>query len=306
MAPTLGLAPPPRATRQMGRADSGRRAIDSIVPSRDRDRTLGMGAILLWATLASLTVLTGPIPPFQTTAIVFTIGGAVIGACRRAARAEPLCIRPTPASLALGIYGLFGYHALYFAALKLAPPAEAHLICLAVGAVDRAVLRPAARAPAARAPRAGAPSRLGRGRDPGVAKARRRQRLPTPSRLRLRAGARLRAGVVELFGGLAPARRRAQREPRRVLPGDRRARLRCAASCSRPGRAPAGPDGLAALAASALGPVGAAFLLWDIGMKRGNVPLLGVLSYASPIISTGLLVALGSPSRPGRWPSPAR
>ena len=42
--------------------------------------------------------------------------------------------------------------------------------------------------------------------------------------------------------------------------------------------------------ASALGPVGAAFLLWDIGMKKGNVPLLGVLSYASPIISTGLLV----------------
>jgi drug/metabolite transporter (DMT)-like permease len=42
-----------------------------------------------------------------------------------------------------------------------------------------------------------------------------------------------------------------------------------------------------------LGPVGAAFLLWDIGMKRGNVPLLGVLSYASPILSTVLLVALG-------------
>ena len=39
--------------------------------------------------------------------------------------------------------------------------------------------------------------------------------------------------------------------------------------------------------------MGAAFLLWDIGMKSGNVPLLGVLSYASPILSTALLVALG-------------
>ena len=48
-----------------------------------------------------------------------------------------------------------------------------------------------------------------------------------------------------------------------------------------------------ALIGLGLGPVGAAFLLWDIGMKRGSVPLLGVLSYASPIISTGLLVALG-------------
>ena len=33
-------------------------------------------AILLWATLATLTVLTGPLPAFQTTAIAFTIGGA--------------------------------------------------------------------------------------------------------------------------------------------------------------------------------------------------------------------------------------
>src|SRR5262249_19643390 len=48
-----------------------------------------------------------------------------------------------------------------------------------------------------------------------------------------------------------------------------------------------------ALAALGLGPVGPAFLLWDIGMKRGNVALLGVLSYASPILSTLLLIALG-------------
>jgi drug/metabolite transporter (DMT)-like permease len=48
-----------------------------------------------------------------------------------------------------------------------------------------------------------------------------------------------------------------------------------------------------ALTGLGLGPVGAAFLLWDIGMKGGSVPLLGVLSYASPILSTALLVALG-------------
>jgi len=48
-----------------------------------------------------------------------------------------------------------------------------------------------------------------------------------------------------------------------------------------------------ALVGLGLGPVGTAFLLWDIGMKGGSVPLLGVLSYASPILSTALLVALG-------------
>jgi len=48
-----------------------------------------------------------------------------------------------------------------------------------------------------------------------------------------------------------------------------------------------------ALIGMGLGPLGAAFLFWDIGMKRGNVPLLGVLSYAALILSTLLLIALG-------------
>ena len=56
---------------------------------------------------------------------------------------------------------------------------------------------------------------------------------------------------------------------------------------------PAGRIAWLALLGLGVGPVGAAFLLWDIGMKGGSVPLLGVLSYASPIISTGLLMALG-------------
>src|SRR6185295_5708472 len=85
------------------------------------------GAILLWASLATLTTLKGPIPPFQTTAMVFAVG-ATVAALIALLRGRLHCIRPTAASLALGIYGLFGYHALYFAALRLAPPAEAHLI----------------------------------------------------------------------------------------------------------------------------------------------------------------------------------
>ena len=48
-----------------------------------------------------------------------------------------------------------------------------------------------------------------------------------------------------------------------------------------------------ALVLLGLGPVGGAFLLWDIGMKRGHIALLGVLSYTSPILSTGLLVVCG-------------
>src|SRR4249920_23984 len=98
------------------------------MPTMSKSATLlGVGAILLWATLASLTALRGAIPPFQTTAIVFAIGGGVV-LLAAATRGRLSLVRPTPASLALGIAGLFGYHALYFAALKLAPPAEANLI----------------------------------------------------------------------------------------------------------------------------------------------------------------------------------
>lgn len=39
-----------------------------------------------------------------------------------------------------------------------------------------------------------------------------------------------------------------------------------------------------------LGPVGIAFFTWDYGIKHGNIQLLGVLSYAAPLISVVLLL----------------
>ena len=55
---------------------------------------------------------------------------------------------------------------------------------------------------------------------------------------------------------------------------------------------PAGTQWLA-VAALGIGPVGAAFYVWDIGVKRGDIRLLGVLSYAAPVLSTLILVAAG-------------
>jgi drug/metabolite transporter (DMT)-like permease len=56
------------------------------------------------------------------------------------------------------------------------------------------------------------------------------------------------------------------------------------------------PDARQALAALmlGLGPVGAAFFLWDAGMKRGDPRLLGTLAYAVPVASTLLLAATGA------------
>jgi drug/metabolite transporter (DMT)-like permease len=40
-------------------------------------------------------------------------------------------------------------------------------------------------------------------------------------------------------------------------------------------------------------PVGAAFYAWDIGVKRGNIQVLGAASYAAPLLSTLVLIAAG-------------
>ena len=42
-----------------------------------------------------------------------------------------------------------------------------------------------------------------------------------------------------------------------------------------------------------IGPIGAAFYAWDIGMKRGDIRVLGAASYATPLLSTGFLIAAG-------------
>jgi len=40
-------------------------------------------------------------------------------------------------------------------------------------------------------------------------------------------------------------------------------------------------------------PVGAAFYAWDHGVKNGNIQILGVASYAAPVLSTLVLIAFG-------------
>src|SRR5580693_8774523 len=89
---------------------------------------IGLTAILMWSLLAVLTVATGKIPAFQLAAITFAIGG-MVGLSTFIGRPEALSALRQPAPVwALGVGGLFGYHALYFLALRLAPPAEAGLV----------------------------------------------------------------------------------------------------------------------------------------------------------------------------------
>src|SRR3954471_14985415 len=88
----------------------------------------GFAAILLWSLLALFTAASGTVPPFQLAAMTFLVGG-LVGVASWIVRPHGVrALRQRPVVWALGVGGLFGYHALYFAALRLAPPAEAGLI----------------------------------------------------------------------------------------------------------------------------------------------------------------------------------
>jgi drug/metabolite transporter (DMT)-like permease len=92
-----------------------------------RATSFGFTAILMWSLLALLTVATGKVPPFQLAAMTFAVGGAIGIVWMAVTNAWNALRQPLPV-WAVGVGGLFGYHALYFTALRLAPPAEAGLI----------------------------------------------------------------------------------------------------------------------------------------------------------------------------------
>src|SRR5579864_9670775 len=89
---------------------------------------IGLTAILMWSLLAVLTVATGKIPAFQLAAMTFAIG-ALVGCLTWIGRPDAIgALRQEPLAWIVGVGGLFGYHALYFLALRSAPPAEAGLL----------------------------------------------------------------------------------------------------------------------------------------------------------------------------------
>jgi drug/metabolite transporter (DMT)-like permease len=247
-----------------------------------------LGAIALWSLLATLGVSLAHLPPFLLTGLALVIGS--VPAWPRASQWKvPL------RTLALGLYGLFGFHLLLFIALRHAPAVEANLVNylwpllivvlapvflpglrLRVTHIAAAV---AGFTGAAIAILGAAPSASGAwswGYLPALGSAfiwasyslwtRRVPAFPTAA-----------IGLFGLVSGLLSLACHGMLEP--------------AADITR--------RDLMLLAIMGLGPLGAAFFLWDKALKLGDARQIGILSYLTPLASTVLLlVASGRPLTP--------
>ncbi len=261
-----------------------------IFSASSRATAIGAIAILLWSSQALLTTLTGTVPPFQLIAMCFAIGG-LVGLAIQSRNGNPFgqWVQPWPVWL-LGVGGLFGYHALYFFGLRNAPPVEASLVAylwpLLIVIFAALFL--------------GGRLRFGHlaGATLGFIGA----------ALLVTGGQRSNIGPEHVFGlvcAFASAvvwaiysvlSRRYANVPSQIV---------IAFCLSTSGLSfiahllfentvwPENTMQWFAVVGLGLGPLGLAFTVWDIGMKRGNISLLGTASYAAPLLSTMLLIAFG-------------
>lgn len=250
----------------------------------------GFGAAGLWSLLALLTAATGPGPPFQLLAMTFAVGGLVGVASWPFRPGAARALRQPARVWALGVAGLFGYHALYFAALKLAPPAESGLvnylwpllIVLFSAALPGERLR-AAHVAGALLGLAGVVVLVA---GSGALEAR-PEYLP---------GYLCAVAAAFVWAGYSVLSRRLGTVPTDAVAGFCLATSALGLLCHLAFEQTIWPGSVAAWAAvllNGLGPVGAAFYLWDFGVKRGDIRLLGVGSYAIPVVSTLVLIAAG-------------
>jgi len=251
---------------------------------------IGFCAILLWSLLALFTAASGTVPPFQLAAMTFLVGG-LVGAANFLVRPERLqALRQRPVVWALGVGGLFGYHALYFAALRLAPPAETGLIAYLwpLLIVLFSSLLPGERLRAAHVVGAllgfAGVAALIAGREAIGARA---DAWP---------GYLCALACAFVWSGYSVLSRRFGTVPTDAVAGFCLATAALAFLCHLAFETTAWPADRTqwlAILALGLGPVGLAFYVWDVGMKRGDIKLLGVASYAAPVLSTLILVAAG-------------
>jgi drug/metabolite transporter (DMT)-like permease len=252
---------------------------------------IGLIAILMWSLLAVLTVATGKIPAFQLAAMTFAIGAAVAFISFIWRPAAFAALKQPPLAWVVGVGGLFGFHALYFLALRFAPPAEASLLnyLWPLLIVLFSSFLPGERLAAhhvigALLGLAGTVLLLSGNSGGGFA----------PSHIPGLAAAFVAALV---WAGYSVMSRKLKAVPTDAVAGFCLVTALLAALVHGMAETTVWPETSGqwlAIAALGIGPVGAAFFAWDIGMKRGDIRVLGAASYATPLLSTAFLILAGS------------
>jgi drug/metabolite transporter (DMT)-like permease len=250
----------------------------------------GVGAIGLWGSLATLSVIAGPVPPFQMVAMTFAIGAAIgIVRARRRGLAWSDLVRWPARLWLLGIGGLFGYHALYFAALQLAPPAEANLVNYLWPLLIVLLSAPLA------GEKLGWPHILGALLGfAGVALLAFGRGLDFAGGTL--AGYLCALGCAFAWSLYSVLSRRFGETPTDAIASFCAAASLLSLACHlafEPTVWPASTAAWLAVVGLGLGPTGGAFYFWDHAVKRGDIRALGAMSYAAPILSTTLLIVCG-------------
>ncbi|KSV70851.1 membrane protein [Sinorhizobium sp. GW3] len=250
---------------------------------------IGFSAILMWSLLALFTAASGKMPPFQLSAICFLIG-SLPGLAVLVARPERLALLKQPAKVWItGIAGLFGYHFLYFTALRNAPAVEAGLIAylwpllIVVGSA----LLPGERLRWYHI--AGALAGL-----VGTILIVARNGVAFDDAYLIGYGAAFLCAFT--WSGYSLITRRFEAVSTDVVTGFCLATSILSFVCHLALETtvwPATTFEWLAVAGLGLLPVGAAFYAWDFGVKNGDIQLLGVSSYAAPVLSTLILILFG-------------
>jgi drug/metabolite transporter (DMT)-like permease len=241
-----------------------------------------LAAILLWSALAWLGLALAAWPPFLLVGCALLLG-ALAGLPRAREWRVP------PSALALGVYGLFGFHFLLFLALRSAPPVQANLVnylwpllIVLLAPLFAPGLRLTARHVLA-----------------GIAGFAGAALVVTGGRLALDAahlpGYAMAAGSAAVWATYSLASKRFSAVPTAAVGAYCLASGIAALACHallEPRFVPPARD-LPVLVLLGVGPMGAAFYLWDYALKRGDPRAIGALAYLTPMLSTLLLVATG-------------
>lgn len=259
---------------------------------------IGSISIGLWGCLALFTELTdGQIPPFQMMAITFAIAwGLMMANWLRQGSLGLQHLRQPIGAWILGVGGLFGYHLAYFAAMRRAPVADVSLLAYLwpLLIVIFASFLPAGRLRSQHLVGA-AFALLGCYLLIGG----------SAFQSQYASGYALALTCAVIWSSYSVLNRLLPAVPTDAVGWFCLVVALLAAVAHLTTEATVWPDSARVwigMLGLGLGPVGLAFFTWDYGVKHGNLPLLGVLSYTTPLISVLLLVVFGlTQASAGLW-----